>query len=328
MVREAKMHAALGGRAGLSNKALGALLILAVQPQLSGAVNTMEGVQQATSVNSATVSRRAHLLERAASRSQAQTHTEKESSKSWWWPFSSGEDDDIAVDAAESALAPLGSTPSNGQAPDVVGDDLAGEDEALPPTQRPANQVKPFRRHLSAFAAKANMQPLIIPDAPQRVHRVPGKVAPEAAGFVDEFDVANPDGDNPRLRSRPADVPHRTQALAATQSTVRTKAMAEEAEENMKRTPQEKQMAQCIKFAKWAKSNHLEGTQLIIAWKSTCTPAVQAGITDSRYAVMCEALGGAIEEFADQPTWSPELACTKVVRVFRESGVGQSPATG
>lgn len=87
----------------------------------------------------------------------------------------------------------------------------------------------------------------------------------------------------------------------------------------------DKQMAMCMEFAQWAKSQRLQGEELVSTWKGTCLPGVQAGGASHRYTVMCEALGGAVEEFAGLPGWTPQQACNAVVRVFRQSGVGMSP---
>mmetsp|Transcript_16383 Transcript_16383/g.24827 ORF Transcript_16383/g.24827 Transcript_16383/m.24827 type:complete len:272 (+) Transcript_16383:76-891(+) len=84
-------------------------------------------------------------------------------------------------------------------------------------------------------------------------------------------------------------------------------------------------MEQCLEFSTWAKSQNLQGAELVALWKSTCEPAVRAGRATAKYATMCSALGSAVETFSDSPDWTPEVACEKLLTVFRESGVGSSP---
>ncbi|CAK0861981.1 unnamed protein product [Prorocentrum cordatum] len=80
--------------------------------------------------------------------------------------------------------------------------------------------------------------------------------------------------------------------------------------------------AQCLRFAGWAKAGGAQGGRLADLWRGTCAPAVAAGSASTRYAAMCRALDSAAAGFSSRPGWTPEEACDAVLRVFRESGVG------
>merc|ERR1719326_936181 len=87
---------------------------------------------------------------------------------------------------------------------------------------------------------------------------------------------------------------------------------------------QDKQMAQCMAFAGWVKSQGSTGPDLVRIWKGTCMPAVMAGSAPPPFSNMCNALGTAVSKFSVGP-WAPADMCTAVLAVFRESGVGATP---
>jgi len=90
----------------------------------------------------------------------------------------------------------------------------------------------------------------------------------------------------------------------------------------------DKMTVQCLAFATWVKGQGAKGVDLVRMWKGTCSPAVAAGAATPQYATMCNALGGAVEQFAVNDAWTPAAACEAVVRTFRESGIGASPLMG
>lgn len=88
-----------------------------------------------------------------------------------------------------------------------------------------------------------------------------------------------------------------------------------------------KMLDKCVKFAKWVKEQELEPTGVVNVWMSTCKPAVVAGVATKQYSVMCDAIAAAVEDFADDPNWTPNGACNSVLQAFHESGVGRSPVS-
>jgi len=75
---------------------------------------------------------------------------------------------------------------------------------------------------------------------------------------------------------------------------------------------------QCLKFARYVKSQDVTGVELIRVWKSTCEPAVQSGSATERYRLMCNSLGGAVEPFAAQLDYNVENLCDSVLAVFHD----------
>jgi hypothetical protein len=80
--------------------------------------------------------------------------------------------------------------------------------------------------------------------------------------------------------------------------------------------------SQCEAFAGYLKAQGNKGVALVRTVKGTCDPGVASGEAPPPYVAMCSALGSAVEQFANQPSWSPAALCEEVARVFKESGVG------
>jgi len=75
---------------------------------------------------------------------------------------------------------------------------------------------------------------------------------------------------------------------------------------------------QCLKFARYVKSQDVTGVELVRVWKSTCEPAVQSGSATERYRLMCNSLGGAVEPYAAQLDYNVEQLCDSVLAVFHD----------
>lgn len=75
---------------------------------------------------------------------------------------------------------------------------------------------------------------------------------------------------------------------------------------------------QCLKFARFTKSQDVTGVELVRVWKSTCEPAVQSGAATERYRLMCNALGGAVEPYSAQLDYNVEALCDSVLAVFHD----------
>lgn len=75
---------------------------------------------------------------------------------------------------------------------------------------------------------------------------------------------------------------------------------------------------QCLKFARYTKSQDITGTELVRVWKSTCEPAVQSGAATERYRLMCNSLSGAVEPYASQLNYNVEALCDSVLSVFHD----------
>jgi hypothetical protein len=75
---------------------------------------------------------------------------------------------------------------------------------------------------------------------------------------------------------------------------------------------------QCLKFARYIKSQDVTGVELVRVWKSTCEPAVQSGSATERYRLMCNSLGGAVEPYAAQLDYNVENLCDSVLAVFHD----------
>merc|ERR1719299_226972 len=75
---------------------------------------------------------------------------------------------------------------------------------------------------------------------------------------------------------------------------------------------------QCLKFARYIKSQDVTGVELVRVWKSTCEPAVQSGRATERYKLMCNSLSGVIEPYAAQIDYDVEQLCDSVLAVFHD----------
>lgn len=127
----------------------------------------------------------------------------------------------------------------------------------------------------------------------------------------------------PRARRRRLRRPH--PALAASQQGTKVNASSSHADLVAMVPDHQKQHEQCLAFAMFVKLLGVKGPALVNAWLSTCQPAIIAGTATPQYSTMCNALGGAVSEFASDPLWTPQYACELIVRTFHESGIGASP---
>jgi hypothetical protein len=75
---------------------------------------------------------------------------------------------------------------------------------------------------------------------------------------------------------------------------------------------------QCLKFARFVKTQDVTGVELVRVWKSTCEPAVQSGRATERYKLMCNSLSGVIEPYAAQIDYDVEQLCDSVLAVFHD----------
>merc|ERR1719316_2572713 len=75
---------------------------------------------------------------------------------------------------------------------------------------------------------------------------------------------------------------------------------------------------QCLKFARYVKSQDVTGVELVRVWKSTCEPAVQSGRATERYKLMCNSLTGVVEPYAAQIDYDVEQLCDAVLAVFHD----------
>merc|ERR1719420_2269917 len=75
---------------------------------------------------------------------------------------------------------------------------------------------------------------------------------------------------------------------------------------------------QCLKFARFVKSQDVTGVELVRVWKSTCEPAVQSGRATQRYKLMCNSLSGVVEPYAAQIDYDVEMLCDAVLAVFHD----------
>jgi len=107
---------------------------------------------------------------------------------------------------------------------------------------------------------------------------------------------------------QPADKPRKTAAMVQTQSAV----------VQPTGVTRPKGWDQCLKFARYIKSQDVTGVELVRVWKSTCEPAVQSGSATERYRLMCNSLGGAVEPYAAQLDYNVENLCDSVLAVFHD----------
>mmetsp|Transcript_112769 Transcript_112769/g.177428 ORF Transcript_112769/g.177428 Transcript_112769/m.177428 type:complete len:329 (-) Transcript_112769:20-1006(-) len=75
---------------------------------------------------------------------------------------------------------------------------------------------------------------------------------------------------------------------------------------------------QCLKFARFVKSQDVTGMELIRVWKSTCEPAVESGRATERYKLMCNSLTGVIQPYSAQIDYDVEQLCDAVLAVFHD----------
>lgn len=75
---------------------------------------------------------------------------------------------------------------------------------------------------------------------------------------------------------------------------------------------------QCLKFARFVKTQDVTGVELVRVWKSTCEPAVQSGRATQRYKLMCNSLSGVVEPYAAQIDYDVEMLCDAVLAVFHD----------
>jgi len=123
------------------------------------------------------------------------------------------------------------------------------------------------------------------------------------------------------LPSQPAMVQQSVQQIprqASTAAMVQTKAGQKSTVVQPTGVTRPKGWDQCLKFARYIKSQDVTGVELVRVWKSTCEPAVQAGSATERYRLMCNSLGGAVEPFAAQLDYNVENLCDSVLAVFHD----------
>lgn len=316
------------GVVGLNFASLGAPLLLL----LSGLLGPIDAEAEAAgagahtsawaSASAASDAARASAIASARrSRTGAAEKAVAAASHSWWWPFDSQPTDlDLEGDlhAASGAVSGL------------EGDqDL---DEALRAPRRPGvgktTLRTPQRHHGPQLSALAAAREVITPDALPLSGRLDhSRTGSSAAAAAKE----QGDGENDVLDEVPGPEPFLV--LAASRPRPRTALQSLSVASSRYAAERhasgaEGQEEKCLEFATWAKAQHLQGPELIGVWMSTCHPAVKAGAATTKYEQMCNAIGGAVSEFADVPDWTPEQACTALLRTFRESGVGSTPLSG
>lgn len=252
-----------------------------------------------------------------------------------FWPFDLGESDSLASDGDLPALTNADS----------------GTDEALPmpvPQEEPLRQ-QPQQTQRLQLLRKASLgsvtqinvrvsnpdSPLStktwIPDALQQQPQLPQKNAtghgslsplPRGDAAVDEFDL--PDG----TVADPATLGAKRVVLASQQqhqslATMRQSRALAAGAPPVPKDPSTRMREQCLTFAGWAKKQGIYGRDLVALFKSTCEPAVRTGTAPAKYAMMCDMLGGDVQEFADNPEWTPSWACRKLLKIWSYSGIGK-----
>jgi len=253
----------------------------------------------------------------ASAGKKTSTRARRKGSKRFW-PFDLGESDSLASDGDLPALATEdGST-----------------DEALPmpaprePLLRQQPQHTPKLQLLRNVRVSNPDAPLStkswIPDAqvqqPQANATRHGSVPADAP--VEEFDL--PDGvvaDSATLGAKRVVLAsqQRHQPLAAMQQ---RRAVASAAPP-VPKDPTTRMREQCMAFAGWVKKQGVYGRDLVALFKTTCQPAVSSGTASVKFAQMCDMLGGDMQEFANNPEWTPALACRKLLRIWAYSGIGK-----
>eukprot|EP00931_Biecheleriopsis_adriatica_P120490 TRINITY_DN95619_c0_g1_i1.p1 TRINITY_DN95619_c0_g1~~TRINITY_DN95619_c0_g1_i1.p1 ORF type:complete len:296 (-),score=78.68 TRINITY_DN95619_c0_g1_i1:43-930(-) len=81
---------------------------------------------------------------------------------------------------------------------------------------------------------------------------------------------------------------------------------------------------QCMSFAKWAKSNGIQGKELTKLIMSTCASPAHSQ-ADATFKKMCTDLEGEISKLQKSPNWLPVEVCDTVVKLFKQSGIGANP---
>mmetsp|Transcript_52621 Transcript_52621/g.104441 ORF Transcript_52621/g.104441 Transcript_52621/m.104441 type:complete len:307 (-) Transcript_52621:41-961(-) len=249
-----------------------------------------------------------------------------------FWPFDLGESDSLASDGDLPALTNADSS----------------TDEALPmPAPRAPllrqqghqmQKLQLLRKASQGSVSQSSVRvsnpdaPLStkawIPDALQQHAQLPqkkvtgdGSIAsvPHGDAAVDEFDL--PDGmvaDAATLGAK--------RVVLASQQRRQSLAMVKQSPPPAAPVPQDpsiRMREQCMTFAGWVKKQGVYGRDLVALFKSTCDPAVRTGAASAKYAQMCDTLGGDIQGFADNPEWTPALACRALLRIWSYSGIGK-----
>lgn len=75
---------------------------------------------------------------------------------------------------------------------------------------------------------------------------------------------------------------------------------------------------QCLRFARFVKSQGVTGQELVRVWTGTCTPSVRSGLATQRYKLMCSSLAGVVEPFGAQLDYSIDKLCSDVLAVFHD----------
>jgi hypothetical protein len=153
-------------------------------------------------------------------------------------------------------------------------------------------------------------------DAPAKRSSVPKAPSP----VVEEKDIKPRDGMQVLLSHRdlvkpPAPAPAPPLAAAQQHATV---GQTSDATVQLAATMKDK----CASFAGYLKAQATSGIALVRTFKGTCDPAVASGEAPPNFVALCNNIGTAVEQFANQPNWSPAEVCEEVARVFKESGVG------
>lgn len=262
-----------------------------------------------------------------------------------WWPMDLGlgsSGDMAAAEAEKSAAAAA----ADAFSVDVPGEGSVHEDEMVSLQQEP----KPMPIYHPP-AAQAPLRPLMSLARSKSV--VAPKPPPKSQKVVEEFDVDESDDsaeseaeDDARTekmvetktkeemdRERKGDVEHvkpkpkkKRLRIPTPEHKVNLASQhvaVKHAEEEEQAPGAGKQMAKCMAFANWVKSQGSTGPDFVRIWKGTCMPGVMAGAPPA-YGNMCNALGTAVSKFAVGP-WDPSAVCQAVIAVFAESGVGASP---
>mmetsp|Transcript_60754 Transcript_60754/g.131746 ORF Transcript_60754/g.131746 Transcript_60754/m.131746 type:complete len:178 (+) Transcript_60754:77-610(+) len=137
----------------------------------------------------------------------------------------------------------------------------------------------------------------------------------EVAGlssFGSQVAADTPDRPAPQDSRPPAHVeavPYNAMSLAA------VNAVQNRVEEPVSRP---KGWDQCLIFARFVKTQKVTGVEFVRVWKATCEPAVRSGRATSRYRLMCDSLGGAVEPYAGMVDYSVEQLCDSVLAVFHD----------
>jgi hypothetical protein len=108
----------------------------------------------------------------------------------------------------------------------------------------------------------------------------------------------------------------------------RRKNLRENFEVGTKRNAEARMMDQCKSYTNYlvkAQGPVMPpmGPKILQMMKSTCDGAIRAGAASSQYTLMCNALGSAVEPFLVAPTTDWTGICSAVLKVFKESGVGE-----